>query len=290
LRSTLIKLHVAVFLWGFTGVLGRLITLNAPLLVWYRLLITIITLFIMLWVSGGLEKLPARKVLQLFGAGAIVALHWVFFYGSIKFSNISIALVCLSSAGLFTAIIEPIFTKKKFNIREFFLGFVGIAGIYLIFHFDPHYKTGIIIGLLASVFSVIFSIVNKKVVASIAPKTMMLYELSGGLIAITILLPFYLQVLPSNQLLPSVSDWFWLVLMSWFCTVLAMDLSLQALKKVSAFTQNLTLNLEPVYGIILAFAVYHENKELGTGFYLGFGLIILSVALQMLRVLKYRHV
>ena len=170
------------------------------------------------------------------------------------------------------------------------LGFIAIAGIYLIFHFDPHYKIGIIIGLLSTIFSVIFSIVNKKVVASITPKTMMLYELSGGLIAITILLPFYLQALPTNQLLPSVSDWFWLTLMSWFCTVLAMDLSLQALKKVSAFTQNLTLNLEPVYGIVLAFAVYHENKELGTGFYLGFGLIILSVALQMLRVLKYRDV
>jgi drug/metabolite transporter (DMT)-like permease len=290
LRSTLIKLHIAVFLWGFTGVLGRLITLNAPLLVWYRILITVITLFVMLWATGKLEKLSAKKVWQLFGAGAIVALHWVFFYGSIKFANVSIALVCLSSAGLFTAIIEPVFTRKKFNIREFLLGFIGIAGIYLIFHFDPHYKLGILIGLLATIFSVVFSIVNKKVVATIAPKTMMLYELSGGFLAITALLPFYLLLLPTNQMVPTMSDWFWLVLMSWFCTLLAMDLSLQALQKLSAFTQNLTLNLEPVYGIILAFAVYHENKELGAGFYWGFALIILSVALQMLRVLRYRKV
>jgi len=197
-------------------------------------------------------------------------------------------LVCLSSAGLFTAVIEPIFTKKKFNIKEFLLGFVGIAGIYLIFHFDPHYKLGIIIGILATIFSVVFSIVNKKVVATITPKTMMLYELSGGFLAITVLLPFYLQAFPTNHLTPSSSDWFWLVLMSWFCTLWAMDLSLQALQKVSAFTQNLTLNLEPVYGIILAFAVYHENKELGVGFYWGFALIILSVVLQMMRVLRYR--
>ena len=290
MRSTLIKLHIAVFLWGFTGVLGRLITLNAPLLVWYRIFITILTLFVISWFRGELQKLPLKRTLQLFGIGFIIALHWVCFYASIKYANVSIALVCLSSAGLFTAVIEPIFTKKKFNEIDFLLGFIGIVGIYLIFHFDPHYKIGIIIGLLSTIFSVIFSILNKKVVASVAPKTIMLYELSGGLISITLLLPFYLHAFPANQLLPSLSDWFWLLLMSWFCTVLAMDLSLQALKKVSAFTQNLTLNLEPVYGIILAFAVYNENKELATGFYYGFGLIILSVALQMLRVLKYKNV
>ena len=290
MRSTLIKLHIAVFLWGFTGVLGRLITLNAPLLVWYRIFITILTLFVISWFRGELQKLPLKRTLQLFGIGFIIALHWVCFYASIKYANVSIALVCLSSAGLFTAVIEPIFTKKKFNGIDFLLGFIGIVGIYLIFHFDPHYKIGIIIGLLSTIFSVIFSILNKKVVASVAPKTIMLYELSGGLISITLLLPFYLHAFPANQLLPSLSDWFWLLLMSWFCTVLAMDLSLQALKKVSAFTQNLTLNLEPVYGIILAFAVYNENKELATGFYYGFGLIILSVALQMLRVLKYKNV
>jgi drug/metabolite transporter (DMT)-like permease len=277
-------------LWGFTGVLGRLITLNAPLLVWYRIFITILTLLVISSFKGAIQKLPLKRTLQLFGVGVIIALHWVCFYGSIKYANVSIALVCLSSAGLFTAIIEPIFTKKKFNGIEFLLGFIGIAGIYLIFHFDPHYKIGIIIGLLSTIFSVIFSILNKKVVASVAPKTMMLYELSGGLISITLLLPFYLHAFPTNQLLPTGSDWFWLLLMSWFCTVLAMDLSLQALKKVSAFTQNLTLNLEPVYGIILAFAVYQENKELGTGFYYGFGLIIVSVALQMVRVLKYKNV
>ena len=290
MRSTLIKLHTAVFLWGFTGVLGRLITLNAPLLVWYRIFITVITLVIVLWIKGQLQKLSLKRTLQLFGVGIIIALHWVCFYASIKYANVSIALVCLSAAGLFTAVIEPIFTKKKFNGIEFLLGFIGIAGIYLIFHFDPHYELGIIIGLFATIFSVIFSIFNKKVVAFIEPKTMMLYELSGGLIALTILIPFYLKALPTLYILPSATDWFWLLLMSWFCTVLAMDLSLQALKKVSAFTQNLTLNLEPVYGIILAFAVYQENKELGTGFYYGFGLIILSVALQMFRVLKYKNV
>ncbi len=290
MRSTLIKLHTAVFLWGFTGVLGRLITLNAPLLVWYRIVITVVTLVIMLWFKGQLQKLSLKKTLQLFSIGIIIALHWVCFYGSIKYANVSIALVCLSAAGLFTAVIEPIFTKMKFNRIDFLLGVIGIAGIYLIFHFDPHYKTGIIIGLFATIFSVIFSIFNKKVVTSIEPKTIMLYELSGGLIALTILIPFYLKAFPTLHILPSATDWFWLLLMSWFCTVLAMDLSLQALKKVSAFTQNLTLNLEPVYGVILAFAVYQENKELGTGFYYGFGLIILSVALQMLRILKYKNV
>ncbi len=288
MKPALIKLHAAVFLWGFTGVLGRLISLDAALLVWYRLIITIITLYFLLRQKNQLQKLPFKQAVKLCGIGIIVALHWVGFYASIKYANVSIALVCLSSAGLFTALLEPLFSRTKISIRELLLGMIGIAGIYLIFHFDPHYKTGIIIGLLCTLMSVIFSILNKKVVAYVPPKTMMLYELSGGFITLTILLPFYLQYLPAAHLLPTFTDVLWLLLLSWVCTVLAMDLSLQALKNVSAFTQNLTLNLEPVYGILLAFAVYHENKDLSDYFYLGFALIILSVVLQMFRVIKYR--
>ena len=286
MKQALIKLHIAVFLWGFTGVLGRLISLNEGLLVWYRLLITIISLYIVMLSSGQLQKVAAQQRNKLFLIGTIVALHWCFFYGSIKYSNVSIALTCLSSAGLFTAVLEPLMTGKKINMAEVLLGLIGIVGIALIFHFDPQYKTGIILGLLCTLLSCIFSILNKKQVASIPPKTVMLYELIGGFLFLSLLMPFYLYAFPTKLLVPTIQDGLWLVLLSWVCTILAMDLSLQALKKVSAFTQNLTLNLEPVYGIILAFAVFNENRFLSKWFYLGFSLILVAVVLQMGRIVR----
>jgi drug/metabolite transporter (DMT)-like permease len=288
MKQALLKLHAAVFLWGFTGVLGRLISLNEGLLVWYRILITVVSLYVILRVKGELQLVSKKQRWQLFGIGGLIAVHWCFFYGSIKYSNVSIALTCLSSAGLFTALLEPVMSKKKFIPVEILLGLVGIVGIYLIFHFDPQYKTGIILGLVCTMLSCIFSILNKRQVSYTAPKTMMLYELGGGLLFLTLVMPLYLYVFPTTHIFPSKMDMLWLLLLSWLCTILAMDLSLQALQKISAFTQNLTLNLEPVYGIILAFMVYHENKFLSDGFYLGFTLILAAVILQMLRVIKQR--
>ena len=288
MKQALIKLHLAVFLWGFTGVLGRLISLNEGLLVWYRILITVVSLYILMRVRGELESVGKNQRWQLFGIGGLIALHWCFFYGSIKYSNVSIALTCLSSAGLFTALLEPMMSRKKFVPVEIVLGLVGIAGIYLIFHFDPQYKTGIILGLAATLLSCVFSIFNKTQVSYTAPKTMMLYELGGGFLILSLAMPLYLFTFPPVHFLPTSADWLWLLLLSWLCTILAMDLSLQALQKVSAFTQNLTLNLEPVYGIILAFIVYKENKYLSDGFYLGFALILAAVVLQMMRVVRSR--
>jgi len=286
MKIPLIKLHVAVFLWGFTGVLGRLITLNEGLLVWYRLVLTIISLLVLMYVRGELQRLSLKQTLQLFGIGVIVALHWACFYGSIKYANVSIALTCLSAAGMFTALLEPWVMHTRIQWLEVLLGMVGVAGIYLIFHFDPRYQTGIIIGTAATIFSVVFNLLNKRIIQQVSSKTMLLYELCGGWLGVTVLMPFYLHLFPTEHLWPSLGDWGWLLLLCWFCTVLAMDLSLQSLRKLSAFTQSLTLNLEPVYGIILAFAVYHENKYLSSSFYIGFALIFLSVALQTFRIIK----
>lgn len=288
MKVALIKLHIAVFLWGFTGVLGKTIQLNEGLLVWYRLLITVVSLFVLMLLKKELQQISFNQIAQLTGIGAIVALHWVFFYGSIKYANVSIALICLSSAGVLTALLEPLLLKKRLIIYEVLLGLVAIVGIYLIFHFDAQFRIGIILGVLAALFSVIFSILNKKTVANVAPKTMMLYELGGGWLVLSCIMPLYLHWFPVSSLLPSASDWLWLILLSWICTIWAMDLSLQALKKISAFTQNLTLNLEPVYGIILAFVVYHENKDLSNTFYIGFALIFIAVIIQMLRIVKLK--
>ena len=286
MKQALIKLHIAVFLASFTGVLGVLITLNEALLVWYRIFITVVSLFILLVWRKNLQKVSNAKVLQLILIGCLIAIHWVCFYGSIKYSNVSIGLVCFASTGLFTAVLEPLFTKKQFSWTEVALGSISLLGIYLIFHFDARYRTGIMIGIASALFAAIFSVLNKRNVSLIAPQTMMLYELSGGLLILTLLMPFYLQKFPPTHVFPTIAEWGWLLVLSWFCTVWAMDLMLQALQKVSAFTQNLSLNLEPVYGILLAFVLFHEQKQLQSSFYLGFSLIALSVALQMFRVMK----
>lgn len=289
MKDALVKLHTAVFLWGFTGVLGRLISLNEGLLVWYRLIITIITLYLIMRAKRQLESISPKQRWYFFGIGGLLAFHWCFFYGSIKYSNVSIALTCLSSTGLFTALLEPLIARKKVVLAEVFLGLLAIAGIYLIFHFDPQYKTGIVLGVIAAMLTCVFSILNKNQVSYNAPRTVMLYELCGGFLLLTLLMPIYLYFLPTDFWFPSGLDVTWLILLSWICTILAMDLSLQALQKVSAFTQNLTLNLEPIYGILLAFIVYKENKYLSKWFYYGFALIILAVILQMLRVVKSRR-
>jgi drug/metabolite transporter (DMT)-like permease len=289
MKSALIKLHLAIFLWGFTGVLGRLINLNEGLLVWYRILITIASLLLLLLFNTSFQKISKSTIFKLMGVGILVATHWVFFYGSIKYANVSISLICLSCIAFFTAILEPLITKTKFYFIEILLGLLSILGVALIFHFDNKYRVGILLGLLSALFSALFSTYNKKYVGTANPQTIMLYELVGGFIFLSILMPFYLKILPTQHFYPNLQDIIWLVLLSWICTIIAMDLSLQALKKVSAFTQNLSLNLEPVYGIILAFIIYNEQKDLSRTFYWGFGLIILSVALQMFRVAKQKN-
>ncbi len=286
MKNALIKLHIAVFLWGFTGVLGRLISLNEGLLVWYRMFFAVIGLFALMYWRGQLHRVDPKTKWQLFGTGGLIALHWCFFFGSIKYSNVSIALTVFSSSGFFTAILEPVMMRRRIILNEVLLGLLAIAGIYLIFHFDPQYKLGILLGLIATVLSTIFSILNKQQVAYVGPRILMLYELGGGLMILTILMPFYLMAFPPARLLPSPLDYIWLLILSLLCTILAMDLSLQALKKVSAFTQNLTFNLEPIYGIILAFLIYQENQHLSDGFYIGFSLILLAVVLQTFRIVK----
>lgn len=285
-KKALIQLHVAVFLWGFTAVLGRLISLNEGLLVWWRMFITIITLLVLRFAQKEMEWIPIKDALKIAGVGTLVALHWVAFYGSIKMANVSIALTCMAASGVFTALAEPIAFRKKLDWFELFLGGVALVGIALIFHFNPRYKWGILVGLLSVLLAVVFSIGNKKLVGKFSAKTISVYELGGGWLAWTILLPFYCLIQPTFTFWPTRSDWGWLLIMAWFCTVLSVHLSLLALRHISAFTQNLTLNLEPVYGILLAFAIFHENEELSKGFYWGFALIALAVLLQMVRLLR----
>ena len=231
-----------------------------------------------------LEKLSIKNLLRLFGVGAIISLHWVSFYGSIKYSNVSVSVTCLSTIGFFTSFFEPLIMRRKVDFVEVFLGLLAIAGVYLIFNFYPQYKTGIIFGIISAMLACIFPILNKKLLNDFSPNTVTLYEMSGGFIALCFILPVYLHFFPAKYYLPTESDWLWLIILAGVCTVFAFNLSLKALKHMTAFTTNLSYNFEPVYSIILAFIIFKENKFLGAGFYIGFGLILLAVTLQMMRV------
>ncbi|MEO6550113.1 MAG: DMT family transporter [Ferruginibacter sp.] len=284
MRKAFLQLHIAVFLAGFTAILGKLIGLNEGLLVWYRLLITVVCLGLLLYFKKQLVLVAMKDVLKIFGVGVIVALHWVTFYGSVKYGNASIAVVCISAAGFFTALFDPLISGRRILLTEILLSFLSIIGIYVIFDFHPQYKVGIIFGVLSAIGNSLFPIFNKKLLIRFNPGILTLYELGGGLIALCVIVPFYLLFFPATYYLPTPSDWIWLIILACLCTVLGFDLQLNALKKISAFTANIAYNLEPVYGIILAFIILKENKLLDKHFYFGVALIILSVALQTGRV------
>jgi drug/metabolite transporter (DMT)-like permease len=290
MKKALVQLHIAVFLAGFTAILGKLITLNEGLLVWFRLLITVVTLGGILYFRKQLVRIPFKDLLKIFGVGVIVAIHWVTFYGSVKYANVSVALVCFSATGFFTAFFEPLILKRRISLAEVGLGLIAIIGIYIIFDFHPQYKLGVIFGIVSALGSSLFPIYNKKMLLTYSPRILTFYELGGGLLALTVLVPFYLTQFPAAYYIPTATDWVWLLVLAWLCTVLSFDLQLNALKKISAFTANLTYNLEPVYGIILAFIFFKENENLHREFYIGVLLILLAVVLQMLRIRhQYKH-
>ncbi|MBP6456644.1 MAG: EamA family transporter [Chitinophagaceae bacterium] len=277
MKEALLKMHFAVFLWGFTGVLGRVIELQAFPLVLYRMLLSAICFFIILYFQKKLIPISRKEIIRFSVIGSVIAIHWCCFYGSIKFANASIALVCLSTAGIFTAIIEPLVMKTKFEPKQLTTGFIALLGMYFIYKFEFEYATGIILGIIAALLSTIFTIMNKKIINHYEAKNVAFYEIGFGFLFLLLLLPLYQNYFPTVSFAPTLNDWFWLFILSFFCTVLGQSFALEALKKISSFTAVLLVNLEPVYGIILAILIYKENKELGWGFVLGILLIAFSV-------------
>jgi drug/metabolite transporter (DMT)-like permease len=284
MKKAFLQLHIAVLFAGFTAILGKLINLNEGVLVWYRMLLSAASLALIMFFRNEITRISFLNMIRFFGVGAIVAIHWVTFYGSIKYSNVSVSVTCLSAIGFFTSFFEPIIMKRRIDWVEVLLGLLAIAGIYLIFNFYPEYKTGIIFGLISAMLASLFPIINKNLLKEFSPKMITLLEMTGGFIALCIIIPFYLDFFPAGYYLPGFSDWMWLLVLAWMCTVLSFILQLNALKMISPFTANLTYNLEPVYAIILAFIIFKENKYLGPGFYFGFSLILLAVSVQMMRV------
>ena len=288
-------LHLSVFIAGFTGVLGRLITLDSAILVWWRMAAAALLMFLYLRFTethghASLQWYKFRDTLQMGGVGMLLCLHWVFFYASIKASNVSIGVVCFSLVGFFTALFEPIINKHKFLGREFLFSLLTILGIYLIFQFDSRYRLGIVLGVVSSALYALFAIANQRVGKHYEAKNMLLWEMIGGLIGLTCLLPLYNMFIPVGRLYPVGMDYAYLAFMVVICTIGLCLLQIIVLQKIPAFTVNLTYNLEPVYSIILSMFIFSEYKELNFSFCIGIALIIISVVLQTWSEIKKRKV
>lgn len=285
-KKAVIQLHLFVFLAGLTGPIGNYIQLNGLYLVLYRMGITsIIALCIFLFTKKNTPT-SFNNIIKLLGIGVLISLHWVCFYSSIKLANVSIALICISSVGLFTVLLDPLITKSNFKWKELGIGIISLIGILCIFQFDTHFRLGILVGLVSSFLAALFTLLNKKLTVNIAAQTIQTFEMIGGFGFLTILLLLLQKIQGTFFVIPTRQDWGWLLILSIFCTVLANYLMLSSLKYVSAFTLNITLNLEPVYGIILAFLLFDEHKQLGTSFYIGIVLITISVVIQMFSVFR----
>lgn len=281
-RKAFWQLHISVMLAGFTGLFGKLITLNEVDIVWYRMLFT----SLILMVFTGLPRVGWKKFLQIAGCGALLGLHWMLFYSSIKASNVSIGVVCFALVGFFTAIFEPIVFHRKMSWAELLLSLITVAGLLCIFSFDARYRYGIAIGVVSSAVCALYAIFNKKVSVGVRSRTMLMYQMSGGIVGASLIIPLYLMVFPSQQpvvVIPEGSNLWWMLCHALFCTIGMYLLQIQALKQLSAFTVNLTYNLEPCYTILLAFLFFGEARELNLSFYVGISLVILSVLLQTRR-------
>ncbi|RZK50257.1 MAG: DMT family transporter [Pedobacter sp.] len=274
LRQNLFILHLTVFIWGFTGILGALISIDAVRLVWFRVIIASLSLGIYFLISKTHIKITKTQFLKFFFTGGIVAMHWIFFFHSIKVSNVSVSLICLSSITLFISILEPLIKNQKISKGDIFIGLVIILGIYLIFKFESDYTLGIIFGLLSALAASLFSTINSTFAVKYNASIIGFYELSGAVFWIT-LYRFLIGDLHAENLFLSPSDWFFLFLLGTVCTAMAYVAGVKVMQTISAFKVALITNLEPLYGIALAFLIFGEKEQMTLGFYLG-GILILG--------------
>ncbi|MFC4210159.1 DMT family transporter [Pedobacter lithocola] len=277
-KKNLLILHLTVFVWGFTGVLGKMISIDAVPMVWYRVLIASLTLFAWFTITKTNIKITKKQFIQLFLTGGVVAIHWIFFFHAIKVSTVSVTLVCLSSFTLFTAILEPLIKKHPIHKGDIIVGLLIIAGIYMIFKFESQYTLGIIFGLSAAFAASIFSTINSTFVQKIEPSIIGFYELSGGLFWITLyrLYDGSFVNMPFNL---STNDWIYLTILGTLCTSVAYVAGVSVMRTLSAFRTALVTNLEPVYGILLAFIFFKDKEQMTTGFYIGSAIILTSIFL-----------
>ncbi|MFT6809175.1 MAG: drug/metabolite transporter (DMT)-like permease [Saprospiraceae bacterium] len=270
-------LHISVFLWGFTAILGAWIDLSAPILVWWRVAITTMVMLLIPGMLKGISKIPASRRRVFIWIGVIVALHWVCFYGAIKMANASVTLICMSTASLFTAFIEPLFTKQKFKWIDLGFGIVIIPAIILTTQgMSWEMMPGFWVGILAAFLAALFAVFNKKYIEDTSPQVITIIEMGSAWAFLTICAPalFFFE---SAQLMPHSEDVVLLLILAVVCTVVPFILHLKAFEHLSAFASNLIINLEPVYGILLAIILLQEHHDLTREFYFGVFLIFVIV-------------
>jgi drug/metabolite transporter (DMT)-like permease len=277
-NKNLFILHATVVIWGFTGILGALISIDAVQMVWYRVLIASVALFLYFILSKTSIKVTKKQFWQYFFTGSIVALHWVLFFHAIKVSTVSVTLVCLSSFTLFTAILEPLIKKQAVEKADVFIGMIIILGIYLIFKFESQYTLGIILGLSAALASSLFSIINSTFIQKSEAKIIGFYEMAGAFFWMT-LYRLFDGSLAIERFNIGLMDWVYLSILGTVCTALAYVAGVSVMRTLSAFRVALITNLEPVYGIILAFLFFGKQEAMTLGFYMGAVLILGSVFL-----------
>lgn len=274
-----LHLHLIVFIWGFTAILGALISIDALPLVWWRMFLAVG--FILLWLlaKNKFEYIPKRKILLMLFLGLVIAVHWLTFFKAIKVSNVSVTLACISTGALFTSFLEPIFFKRKIIGYEVFFGILVVIGLYTIFSVETQYIYGIILALTSAFLSALFSVLNGKLAKQYDSTNISFYELLGGVLCFTLVLLFTGEF-SQNLFSLSANDWLYLGILSSICTAYAFIASVQILKHLSPYTVMLTINLEPIYGIILAVLIFKDKEKMSSEFYIGAGIILATVILN----------
>ncbi|WP_242695906.1 DMT family transporter [Desertivirga brevis] len=276
-NKSLLTLHFTVFIWGFTGILGALISIPATYLVWYRVLIAFLSIYIWFRIKRTSLKVDQSSFVKLFLTGLILGGHWILFFYSIKISTVSVTLVSLSSITLFTSILEPLINRSRIAKLEVLIGCFIIGGIYLIFKFEHQYTLGILTGLASALSASVFSIINSKQVKTIQPAIISFYELFGAWCWLTLYFLFTGGF--NSSMLLNEKDLFFLLVLGILCTAVAYVAGVSVMKELSAFRVALITNLEPIYGIIIAFLIFGKKEQMSTGFYAGTVLIIGSIFL-----------
>ncbi len=289
--SDFFLLHFIILILGFTAILGKLIDVDAVPLVWYRMFFAFVFLFGYILIKRKSFKTTTKSLFAMLGIGIIVAAHWITFFHAIKISNVSVTLGCLASITLITSFLEPIFFKKKIFWVEVFLGLLIIFGLYLIFQFEFEYFDGIVFALISAFLAGLFTVLNKKLTKTHQASIISFYEMLSGFIIIGFYLLFFndfkfSSIIDDFRL--NFSDLFWLIILGTICTGFAFVKIVHLMKKFSAFIIVLSVNLEPVYGIILALLIFGSAELMSFGFYIGTAVILLSVFFYPLLKKKFR--
>ncbi|SFU38285.1 EamA domain-containing membrane protein RarD [Pustulibacterium marinum] len=271
-----LHLHLIVFIWGFTAVLGALISIDALPLVWYRMLLASMILGVFVYSKKKNFKVTLRSLLGLLGTGGLIALHWITFFGAIKVSNVSVTLACVSTGAFFTAILEPLIYRRKIIWYEIFFGLLAVVGLYVIFNLKTDYTLGIVLALVAAFLAALFSIINGKFSKVYDAGVISFYELLSGALLIT--LYFLVNGNFTNEFFDiSFSDIFYLFLLASVCTAYAFMSSVKVMRFLSPYTVMLTTNLEPIYGILLAYFILGDSEKMSFQFYVGAFIILSTV-------------